>query len=269
MEDFKTRHTPQQVKVEKPARRSLPLIGMTLFKSVISLLTFAIIAYCLVNLPPYFYRSVNRSDISITGNRIVEKETILSLLPLKDSIRWIDIDPFRWTESIVNDPWINGAIVHRTPELRVHIIIRETTPRFFLKTEDALFLVNHEFRVLHPVLSGTGWNKPVIVSNSLEGIQAGRMLPDTIQFKIDALVQLLDQHPVLPLEAVSEIDITDPLNVELVTIPDGVRIKLGDEGYREKLENLRDALPILEKEGSNLRYIDLRYKRAVVFRRKI
>ena len=59
------------------------------------------------------------------------------------------------------------------------------------------------------------------------------------------------------------------MNIELVTIPDAIRIKLGADHFRQKLINLQEALPTLAKEKGNIRYIDLRYERAVVFRRRV
>jgi cell division septal protein FtsQ len=108
----------------------------------------------------------------------------------------------------------------------------------------------------------------VIVDSTAARIKPGDVLPKALLAKPFELITLLKDNPTLPLKAVSEIDISDPLNIQLVTIPNAIRIKLGVSGFADKLVNLQHALPRLNKEKNNLRYIDLRYKHSVVFRRR-
>ena len=71
-------------------------------------------------------------------------------------------------------------------------------------------------------------------------------------------MQVLESSEALPLAAVSEIRLTDPLNLTLVTLPEGIRIKLGYSDYEQKLDRLKRALPEIAKRAKRIESIDLR-----------
>ncbi len=240
-----------------------------LLKGIITLSTLLIIGYCLVKIPPYFSHPINPTKITIKGNEILTPDMLLKQMRIKAFTPWMDIDPYELSLKLIKHPWIDEASVHRNIDLGLSITIKERTPVAYLKTGNGLFLLGSDNLVLSFVKSGEQWNLPVIVDNKIKSINPGDILPKNQLKKVDELMQLLETSKVLPIDTVSEINITDPLNIVLITIPYAIPIKMGSENFRQKLENLKHALPTLLDENRNIRFVDLRYSSAVVFRRKI
>ncbi|MBU2514025.1 FtsQ-type POTRA domain-containing protein [bacterium] len=240
-----------------------------LVKGIITLSTLSITCYCLVKIPPYFSRPIDPTKISTSGNKILTPDMLLKQMDLKTLTPWIDIDPYELSLKLIEHPWINEALVHRKINLGLSIIVKEQEPIAYLKTVNDLFLIGKNNRVLSKVKSREKWNLPIIVDNGMKSINPGEFLPSDQLKKVNALMDLLKTSKILPVSTVSEIDITDPLNIVLITVPYAIPIKMGSSNFRQKLQNLKYALPSLIAENRNIRFIDLRYTSAVVFRRKI
>ncbi len=272
MKDFNPNQTKKVIPKSKPKSGIKTSTLKPLVYLVRSLLTISVIMlliYGISFLPSYLKQPIKPQYISVSGNNLLSTETILNYLPIYKNTRWIDIDSFEFSHYLSSHPWIEKAQIQRKANMGLDINIVEVSPIAYLKSKNRLFLLSRNYRLLNLERSGKGWDLPVIVNNELEKLKPGDILPKTTLSKAFELVELLENHPILPLNAVSEIDITDPLNIQLVVMPNSVRIKLGSSNYNGKLLNLQDVMQVLEGEGANIRYIDLRYKRAVVFRRKV
>lgn len=258
-----------QPEVVKPKKRNPARLLTNLIKSFVILTTIGLVIFSIAQIPDFFNFNIKLDQITIKGNQILTSQSILNWLELNSEIEWLDLDPFETTKRLVAHPWIEKAIVNRGVNQQMEIQIVETTPRFFLNTGKKIYLLNNEFEVLSLLQSGNGWDLPVIVDKTIPHVNTGDKLSASRFRKAIEIVKILDRNPTLPITLVSEIDITDRLNIELVTLPGGTRIKLGANGFIIKLANLAKVIPVLSKEGSNIRYIDLRYKNAVVYRRKV
>ncbi len=272
MRDYHPKHSvppKTQIKPKTENKRSRGKLVLVLIKAILTLSVLSLIGYCFTFLPSYLTKPIKPQFISISGNQVLTTEAILDFLPLYKNTRWFDLDTFELSSFLTKHSWIEKANVHRRPDLGIDIHITEVSPVAFLKARDELYLVSRDLQLLSFERSGIGRDLPVIVNDAFKSTVPGDYLPNQIYHKAIRLINLLKNNPTLPLGAVSEINVSDPLNIILVVMPNAVRIKLGSDNFEEKLLNLGNAIDQLANEGANLRYIDLRYKSAVVFRRKV
>lgn len=239
-----------------------------LFRRIISLLALGTVIFAFTALPSSLNRPIDPSRIRIYGNSVLPQAHILRILNI-DRTSWLKFDAFEFSVLLNQHPWVSQSIVHRRNDFGLDIVIKERKPIAYLKTGSNLFLMGKDFRVLSFVKSGKIWDLPVIIDENLTSLEAGDYVSKDQFVKAFSLISLLKRNDTLPLSSISEIHITDPLNYELVTIPDGIVLKLGSNNFEKKIKNLHDASPVLADYKDNIRYIDLRYNDGLVLSRKI
>ncbi len=249
--------TTQQVKSPKSSDGQ-PLI-LKYFFLVCTALLFMKIAY---HLPGQF--SSPPDTLNIQGNRILSADSIRQYLHLNEQRAWFSLDPYLMSIQLRKHAWIEKALVHRSLPLTIDVHVTERVPVAYLKTADKLFLLGEDFLVLKKFQSSGSWDLPIIVNRSLSNIEPGDKLPPTELKRAFRLMATLKENKILPLGAISEIHITDPFNIVLVTSPDGIRIIIGFENFEKKLASLSHIMSEISTNRTRIKYIDLRNIRGVV-----
>jgi hypothetical protein len=211
---------------------------------------------------------LNRSpeNIRVFGNRILTTDDLVQQLRIQESQSWLSIDPYRLSLQLKQHCWVDKAMVHRSFPLSIDVYVVERVPMAYLKTADDLLLLGSD-RLVLKTLPGGIWDLPIIVNQRLKAVAPGTLLAEASLIRALHLMSLLEKDPVLPLTAVSEIDITDPFNTELVTMPYGIRLKMGFEDFERKLAAIKIALPYFADVVGNIDYLDLRTVRGVVLKK--
>lgn len=207
-------------------------------------------------------------SIEIQGNQILSTDSVRQYLDLNADTPWFYVDPFEMSVRLRNHPWIEKAIVHRSQPLGVSVDITERVPIAFLKTADNLYLLGRDYRVLKRLQLNGSWDLPIIVNRSLKELGPGDRLPPRDLRRAFQLISLLKKDKTLPLDAVSEIIVTDPFNIILISSPDGIRIKFGFENFEKKLASLSRLMPLVAKNLKRIQYIDLRSIRGAAVKYK-
>ncbi len=239
-----------------------PLI-LKYFFLVCAVLLFMKIAY---HLPDQF--SSPPDTLNIHGNRILSADSVRQYLNLNEQQSWFSLDPYLMSIQLRKHPWIEKALVHRSPPLIIDVVVTERIPVAFLKTADKLFLLGEDYLVLKKYQSLGSWDLPIIVNRSLRKIVPGDKLQPTELKRAFRLMATLKENKTLPLGAISEIHITDPFNLVLVTSPDGIRIIIGFENFEKKLASLSHFMSEISTNRTRIKYIDLRNIRGVVVKYK-
>ena len=270
MKDYAlTASNPSQKPRKKQGKRR-PLLGiLLLLKAVVSISAVSLIIFCVAVIPDYLSKPIDPTKIAVKGNKILDADSLLERLKLKINSPWNEIDPFELSVLLSKHPWISHASVHKTINRGLSIAIKERVPIAYLKIRNDMYLLGDDNRVLSLITSGGNWDLYTIVNDSLTDTKPGDFIPKFQLSKVKELVEIIRHDNVLKIDFISEIDISDPFNIVLTTIPHGIKIKMGTEGFKKKLINLKNALPVLTREQNNLRFIDLRYSQSVVFRRKV
>ncbi len=214
------------------------------------------------------YLSSPPDTIRINGNQILSEDTVLKYLNLDAEKPWFSLDPYELSVQLRNHPWIERALVHRTPPFTVDVNVTERVPTAFLKTADNLFLLGKDYLVLKRLHLSSSWDLPIIVNHKLKKINQGERLQPRDLKRAFQLISLLKIDKTLPLDAVSEIIVTDPFNIIIISSPDGIRIKFGFENFERKLDSLARLMPQIYKNLKRIEYIDLRSIRGATIKYK-
>lgn len=210
----------------------------------------------LFHVPEYMERPV--AVINVHGANVLSAESVRQFLNLDAGIPWFSLDPYALSVQLREHPWIDQALVHRSLPLTLDIHVTEREPIAFLQSADALFLLGSDFRLLRRQQSGQSWDLPIIVDRNLKGVTVGNQVAPRLLRRAFSLVELLKKDRTLPLDAVSEIIITDPFNMIVVSSPNGIRIRFGFEEFERKLACLSRLMPKIAENHARIDYIDLR-----------
>jgi cell division septal protein FtsQ len=235
-------------------------------KILIIICGIGLVVLVFIQIPSFLVSPVR--SIGVRGNEILTEERIIEQLNIDKEHSWIGLDPFQLSLNLKKNPWVDKAIVHRSFPLKLDVRITERQPIAYLKTRDRLFLMAKGYRVLETMPSAKVWNLPVIVNLDLQKIEVGDMVEGAAMKKAVELIDILADNKVLPLDAVSEIIVTNPFNIELITIPYGIKIKLGFQNFEKKLAKLNHVLPKIEWQRQNIKYLDLRTVQGVVMKKR-
>lgn len=207
------------------------------------------------------------SDFQVQGNQVLKKETIIDLLQLEKNHTFWELDPYELSVRVIQHPWVETARVKKRYPNRIEIWVVEKKPVSFLRSKSQLHLLDKQGNLLPVLARETGWDFPVITDTNYIVSNASNRADSTNIQRALKLLDYLDGNPVLPLESVSEIQISNPVNFQIVTTND-IRIDLGMERFPQKLELLSDAMAQLETMKKKIRRLDLRYNTHLIVQKK-
>lgn len=266
MKDFKI---PRQQKVEQLSKEKETkprFSGLDKLSYFFALLCVLFLAFIVWQIPGFLFSTV--TQINIIGNESLSNEKIIKDLQLPEGLDWYNTDPYILSRRLKLNPLIETAMVKRNSLFGIDVIIREKKPVAFLKTKQQLFLLGKNNLILQRVDGTKALDLPVIVNTEISRIKTGDILDLGSLGKAYQVMDFLSHNPVLPLEAVSEIIVSNPLNIQLITIPHGLRIKLGVDDFENKLARLYESGEELAKIRKQIAYIDLRSPKGIVIKRK-
>lgn len=258
---FSNTHSPTHKKKE-----TIPL-GRLVLKGISTIVLIGIFSALLYQGGNLVFSSIEQ--VRVHGNSILSKEKVVQYLELQENNSWWEIDPYQLSLRLKRHLWIESAIVHRNYMRGLDIYITERKPIAYLKLQHRLFLLCKGNLILK--WEGTKqstWDLPIITTNRIKTVTEGETYTDVGISKALSILRKFEGNPILSSASISEINIDDPLNIELVTLPNGIRIKLGDQKLDHKLQNLGLAMPALQKIKKSLQYIDLRHSSGVVIKKK-
>lgn len=204
------------------------------------------------------YLSSPPDKVTIHGNQILTNDAVLRYLSLDMERPWFSLDPYELSMQLRSHPWIEKALVHRSAPLAIDVNLTERVPTAFLKTADNLFLLGKDYLVLKRLQLNSSWDLPIIVNRQLKGITPGSRLQPRDLKRAFHLLAILKTDKTLPLDSISEIIVTDPFNIIIVSSPNGIRIKFGFEDFERKLACLNRLMPQISNNLKRIEYIDLR-----------
>ena len=258
MRDFSSQFNQWQTRSfgqKKSKKVTISVIGIVSF-----LMVAAFVSIVVFQIPSYLSSPLD--NVRIYGNKLISKTAIAKYLRIYEGQSWLSIDPYVMSIRLKDHPWIKEAIVRRNLRLSLDVTIT------YLKINDQLFMICSDYLVLDPIRGSEQWNLPVIVNNTLTTVLAPDLLAPKDLNGAFQLMELLRKNEILPLKAVSEIIVDDPLNIELITIPNGIKIKMGFQNFKKKLRNLALTSRKISEERKRIAAIDLRYPNGIVLQYK-
>jgi len=234
----------------------LSMAKIALFLSVLTL-------FCLIlfKMTQVFFQPIG--EVRYRGNDILSRTDILEQLHIPDNTPFYAIDPYVLTRRLAAIPWVQKAQVRKQFPSILDILIKERLPVAYLRTSRGFYFLDEQGVVLD--LKPYPFKKDFIVIEdlTLTDLSPGEKLTNNALQHAFTLIQMLKKSEVLPLEAVSEIIISDPLNIQLTTVSGPFLLKFGVDHFQNKLNNLEQALPEIYKRRNRIQSLDLRYKNKI------
>jgi len=212
-------------------------------------------------------------QVAVTGSHFVDRASVLEVFaPDRDrSVLRIPLD--RRRREIEAIPWVEQALIRRSLPNKIQVEITERAPIAFLRDGNTLALVDAHGVILDRPVSGD-FHFPVV--NGLNSEMAAGDREQRMQLYSGFTQQIQSAHAGA-LESVSEIDLSDPHDVQARLTglsgtfdgasPDGASIHLdapvlvhfGDGDFAAKYQTLIENVAQWRATTGHIRSIDLRF----------
>lgn len=265
MKDYSTRYFNDIAKNEQKEKKLVKFNPIELSSTLLVLFVLSGIVYLAMNIPKLIFAPPE--TIFVQGNNTISKQNLLRQLAITQDQNWIDLDPYYLSLRLNQHPWIQKSIVRRIIPLGLEISIVERSPVAYLKSGNELFLMDKEGWILERPQTRLSWNLPIATLEKSQRIDPGVKIRSAVLSNIIELMAILEGDSILPLSSISEINATNPLNIELITIPDGTRIKFGYKNFKSGLQKLKLVSPTIKNQIGKIKYIDLRQLNGVAIKK--
>src|SRR5438552_3001024 len=208
------------------------------------------------------FRLESSDDIEMAGLSNVTRSHVTEVLggDIGRNIFYIPLDQRQ--KQLEQIPWVESASVMRFAPNRIKVQIHERTPVAFARVGSKISLIDPG-GVLMELSSKKKNSFPVIV-----GMNSGEPLSTrSVRMKIyNELVRQVDSAGALYSQDLSEVDLSDPEDVKVVTNdPEGeVLVHLGSSNYLDRFKIYVAHLREWRQQFPRLESVDLRYDHQII-----
>jgi len=204
--------------------------------------------------------------IEVTHNRRIDRREIIALANVRSGDDLIKLNPRKIGEQLETNPWIEAVRVKRFFPHTLTIEVAEREPVAIINIGHLAYL-DMKGAVFKPLNDGDSLNYPIITGISEDDVTrdptaTGKTLRETV-----TLIALLKQGELFRLDDVSELHYDKGFGFTLFTVQGGIPIRLGADGYPEKLARLARIFKELQPLMATLEYIDLNYTDKIIVKK--
>ncbi|MCP3677592.1 MAG: FtsQ-type POTRA domain-containing protein [Deltaproteobacteria bacterium] len=206
----------------------------------------------------YFYQFLLASPLlgikhaDVVGVKRVSTEEVIALSGIVMGDNLLAVDAGEVIEKIKKEPWIEGVRVRRRLPDRVVIEVVEREAAAIINM-DALYIVDSKGTVFKRYTGDDGLDLPIITGFQSDEIDEG----ESPLSHIFSLMELLSEERVFTLADVSEITLDERYGVELYTMREVVKIELGWDDFREKIDRLEKIISLRRGKLEGIEQIDM------------
>lgn len=193
-------------------------------------------------------------DIQVSGNYHLTKEDVIKSTNIEKGTNLLKLHSGDIDKELKSNPWIKKVSLRRQFPTALMIRIEEAVPKALLSLNDKMFLVDEDGNILEEIRDKGTPFLPVI--SGIDPVRDRRGFLEAMKL-IEALI---NKGVVVNKESV-EIGL-EPYG--LVMKIDGETLKIGYEGYSEKLKKWVELEPEIKKRGIAIMYVDLRFKDVII-----
>jgi cell division protein FtsQ len=206
--------------------------------------------------------------IEVTRNRRIDRREIIALANIRVGDDLIKLN-LKWIgEQLEKNPWIEEVRVKRYFPHTLAIEVVEREPVAVINVGYLAYL-DTKGVVFKPLNEGDSLNYPIITGITEDDCTRDptgtkRALSETV-----GLIALLKQGQLFRLDDVSELHYDKGFGFTLFTTQGGIPVRLGADGYPEKLARLARIYRELQPQLLTLEYIDLNYSDKIIVKKVI
>ncbi len=178
--------------------------------------------------------------VEVQGNRMVSEHQVLEKAGLTRGRSMLDLDIRQTAENVRSLSWVDEVEIKRRWPSTVKIVVREYTPLALINlTGDEkrhLYYIDSTGRVFSPVQGTTDLDFPVLSGRNLtDHLDEMRIKPGSLAGKgLDFLKLAAKNNQILPLQAISEVQISKEKGLIVYMVDYPFPIYLGHEKIRER-----------------------------------
>jgi len=199
------------------------------------------------------------ADVDIAGIDRADPRALYESVREFEGRSVLDLDLDEIAARLESDPWVAEATVRRSIPGRLTISIRERRAAALARLDGRICLVADDGSVIGPSGPSRDDDLPVIIG--LDGFD-GATLERAIAAGVDVVTRLANVRPGF-LPHVSEIDVSSPDRVRIVTIEPGADILLDPDRVERNLDDYMALRPQIAARIGSLEYVDLRWDRRI------
>lgn len=214
------------------------------------------------------YSSLTDSDfflmthIRVLGNSLMSETEILALSQLQVGTNLFACDITSVTERVAQHPMVKKVLLHREPPETLVISIEERQPVGLLNTPNGLMGLDESGKIF-PLSPAAQVDLPILTGIDLQRDKDGSWASALAKF----VTALQIRTPAFWRE-ISEICTDNPHSATVYLVADDLALRMRLENPEKQIRNFRAYTQASSGLGTDLAYIDLRYRDQVIVGRR-
>ncbi|MCW8893534.1 MAG: FtsQ-type POTRA domain-containing protein [Deltaproteobacteria bacterium] len=204
-------------------------------------------------------------QVSVKGSQRLSDQQVVDLSDVQVGVNTFNLDLNLIGRKIEENPWVQQARVQRIFPRQIGVHIQERQPVAIVNL-GYLYYLDNQGEIFKVLDANDKLNFPIITGFEYEKAQGHDEGYAQRLTQIVSLLSDLRQRELFNLDQISEIHQDVDGGLSLFTFDGSVKIKLGQSGYREKLDRLERIYAELQPKLRMLDYIDLNVEEKVIVR---
>ena len=215
--------------------------------------------------------------ILVRGNeRLSQGEVLAVLSGLRgESLVWTDLD--RWRQRLLASPWVRDAALRRSLPSTVEVVVWERQPIAIGRLSDEMYLVDDRGTIIDqygpqyedldlPIVDGLA----ATFTPGTPGTAGASAGPMTDSARADLAARVIAALKAKPdiARRLSQIDVSDLHDAQVIVSGDTAVISLGDDQFLARLESYVDLAPALHDHVAEIDHVDVRFENRIYVRPK-
>ncbi len=203
--------------------------------------------------------------IRVEGNQRLSEQTLVALSDVQEGVSTFSLDLDLIGRKVAENPWVREARIQRIFPRQVSIRIVEREPLAIVNL-GYLYYLDANGAVFKLLDGNDSLDYPVITGFDAAQLELGQYKDRAQLLKVVELIEELESRSQFSLHNVSEVHNEAGGGLSVYTLEGGVRIRLGNDKYHEKLDRLERIYALLKPKMKMLDYIDLNVDEKVIVR---
>lgn len=203
--------------------------------------------------------------IRVEGNKRLCEETLVALSDVQPGMSIFSLDLDLIGRKITENPWVKEARVQRIFPRQVSLRVLEREPVAIINL-GYLYYLDASGAIFKLLDGSDGLNFPVLTGFNKAQLELGRPKDREQLLQVVGLLKELGSRSQFGVHKISEVHHETGGGLSIYTLEGGVRIRLGSENYKEKLDRLERIYALLKPKMKMLDYIDLNVDEKVIVR---
>lgn len=206
--------------------------------------------------------------VLVRGNaRLSEGEILAVLSGLRgESLVWTDLD--RWRQRLLASPWVREAALRRSLPSTVEVVVWEREPIGVGRLADDMYLVDERGTIIDQYgPQYADFDLPII-----DGLAASARseVPVADVERADFAARVINALRAAPdiARRLSQVDVSDLHNVQVILAGDPAIIALGEDQYLARLQRYLELATALRERVVEIDHVDVRFDQRIYVRPK-